>query len=362
MCRQKLKIFCSTLLLSSLLVLSGALSRNASAFSFGSTRNILFDPGYGNSFITVYNGNSSGQGVGPYYNVPLTLSADVNFMTANTNNIDPGVGGNLTAVQFALNDTLAANSLFTFSVRYLTNSYAMPIEYRGQVGGNFILLNSSCNTIAETTDSAGVDFTSGYTCTYWGYNSSNLTYLTINPSVYFQVPMIVQTSRKLNVVQLVTESGGGGSSGLTQADKEWLQNQIQQVVTSNNSGNTAINNVASEIEEMNERAEAEREEMEDNQDDLSDSAEDSAAEAESTGQTLLAAFTGFVNAIANADATNCTIPGNLGHFNMGNLNLCRDNPPALVQTIGSIFMILFFVPLSYATATKVISLFRSFQS
>ena len=120
--------------------------------------------------------------------------------------------------------------------------------------------------------------------------------------------------------------------------------------------------MASEIQEMNERAEAEREEMEDNQENLSDSAEDSGAEAESTGQSLLAAFTGFVNAITNADATNCTIPGNLGHFNMGNLNLCRDNPPALVQTIGSIFMILFFVPLSYATANKVISLFRSFQS
>ena len=105
----------------------------------------------------------------------------------------------------------------------------------------------------------------------------------------------------------------------------------------------------------------EREELEETQDDAEDTANDAGAQAEATGQSLLAAFTGFVNAVANADATNCTIPGNLGNFNMGNLNLCRDNPPALVQTIGSIFMILFFVPLSYATATKLIALFRSFN-
>lgn len=349
------------LLVSSLLVLSGVLSRNASAFSFGSTRNILFDPGYGHSSIEIYNGNSSGQGVGPYYNVPLTLSADINYMTANTNSVDQGAGGNLTAISFGLNDTLPANSLFNFSVRYLTVNYQHAVEYRGQQAGNFYLLNSDCNAIADTLN-GGVTYTSGYVCTYWGYVDSAKTFLSINPSVYFNVPMIVQTSRKLNVVALVTESGGGGSSGLTQSDKDWLQGQIQSVVNSNNSGNTAINNVASEIQEMNERAEAEREEMQDNQEDLSDSAEDSSAAAESTGQSLLAAFTGFVNAITNADATNCTIPGNLGHFNMGNLNLCRDNPPALVQTIGSIFMILFFVPLSYATATKVIALFRSFQT
>lgn len=115
-------------------------------------------------------------------------------------------------------------------------------------------------------------------------------------------------------------------------------------------------------EEMNDKDDEDRQNMEDQQSDSQDSSDDSQEEAESTGTTLLAAFSSFVTAITNASPSNCNLLMNMGNLNLGNVNLCQLSPPPAFQAIGSIFLILFCVPLSIATARKVINLFRSFQS
>lgn len=106
----------------------------------------------------------------------------------------------------------------------------------------------------------------------------------------------------------------------------------------------------------------EREELEDTQSDAETSADDSSDDAESQGTTLLAAFSAFVTAITSASPSNCNLDMDLGNLDLGVVNFCQLSPPASFQAIASIFMILFFVPLSIATARKVINLFRSFQT
>ncbi|MBO7736102.1 MAG: hypothetical protein J6S67_26260 [Methanobrevibacter sp.] len=278
---------------------------SASAFSLGTTRNILFDTGYGESSFEVYNGNSSGQGVGPYYNVYFSLSSDINFLTGNSNNVAQGEGGNITTLTFALNDTLPANSLFNFSVRYLTTGYSSPIEYRGQTGGNFYLLNSDCTTLAETDNNTGVTYTSGYVCTYWGYNSSNLTYLSFNPSVYFLVPIIVQTSRKLNLTPITFDSGSG-SSGLTQSDRDWLALQIQSINSSSHNDsaatysalqsilsaqNSTLGAIRAQTQQQHDDYENEVQREEDKQDELEEQSGDLSLSAQSTGNPFASLFT-----------------------------------------------------------------------
>lgn len=115
-------------------------------------------------------------------------------------------------------------------------------------------------------------------------------------------------------------------------------------------------------EDMNEKDEEDRNNIESQQSESSDTSDDSQEDAENTGTTLLAAFSSFVTAITSASPSNCNLLMNMGNLNLGNVNLCQLSPPAEFQVIASIFLILFCVPLSIATARKVISLFRSFQT
>lgn len=129
-----------------------------------------------------------------------------------------------------------------------------------------------------------------------------------------------------------------GSSGVTQQGIE-----------------NAINN---SIEEQKQQSE---QDFQDTQDDAQDSADDSADEAESSGSTLLGAFTSFLGALTNQSATTCVINADIGRFRMGNVDLCELDPPPAFQAISSIMVIGFTIPLSLALGRKMISLFRSFQ-
>lgn len=112
---------------------------------------------------------------------------------------------------------------------------------------------------------------------------------------------------------------------------------------------------------MNEKDDEDRDNIEQQSSTASSDSDSSAQDAEQAGTTLLGAFSAFVNALTNASPSNCVLDMDLGNLDMGNVDLCQLSPPAGFQAIASVFMILFCVPLSIATARKLISLFRSFQ-
>ena len=113
---------------------------------------------------------------------------------------------------------------------------------------------------------------------------------------------------------------------------------------------------------MQQQDQQDRQDLQDTSDDAEASADSSGEQAESTGSTLLQAFTSFVGALTSASASDCTINFNvMGYINGGNVDLCRLNLPSAFQAISSLVLIGFCVPLSIATARKMINLFRSFQ-
>lgn len=133
----------------------------------------------------------------------------------------------------------------------------------------------------------------------------------------------------------------------------------QIVYTSNSVTEYAI--VPDASAEMNQKDDEDRDNIDSQQSDSQSSSDDSQAAAESTGTTLLGAFSSFVTAITSASPSNCRFDMDLGNLDLGNVDLCELDPPAGFSAIASIFLILFCVPLSISTARKVISLFRSFQ-
>lgn len=115
------------------------------------------------------------------------------------------------------------------------------------------------------------------------------------------------------------------------------------------------------LDEQNQKDDQDRSNLEGQQESSSQDAGTSADMANQQGTTLLAAFTSFVNALTSATPSNCRLDMDLGNLDMGQVDLCQLSPPAGFSALASVFLILFCVPLSIATARKVISLFRSFQ-
>lgn len=79
-------------------------------------------------------------------------------------------------------------------------------------------------------------------------------------------------------------------------------------------------------------------------------------------QSLLSAITGFVGVISNATPTNCRITGDMGALDLGELDFCQDNPPAIITTIGTLILIAITIPITIWVVKKIISLFRSFTN
>lgn len=160
---------------------------------------------------------------------------------------------------------------------------------------------------------------------------------------------ITVNTNNQDVINAIVELKNSNSSWLSQ-----INQNIQEV-------RGAIVNLQNQQSQQNQQDQQDRENIENQQNDVSSSSDNSSNDARTTGTTLLGAFSGFVNALTNARPSNCKINMDLGNLDMGIVDLCQLSPPQPIPTIASIMLILFCVPLSIATARKVISLFRSFQ-
>lgn len=123
---------------------------------------------------------------------------------------------------------------------------------------------------------------------------------------------------------------------------------------------------AQAVDDLAEQEQKNREEDQQNLDNAQSSADnagsDSSSDATSAGTTLLAGFSAFTSALTNASASDCKLKMDMGNLNLGDVDLCSLSIPAPLQALSSIILIAFCVPLSLATAKKLIGLFRSFQT
>ena len=115
------------------------------------------------------------------------------------------------------------------------------------------------------------------------------------------------------------------------------------------------------LDEQNQKDDEDRSNLESQSESTDSDSADSAEDATEAGTTLLGAFSAFVSALTSATPSDCELDMDLGNLDMGNVDLCELDPPSGFSALASVFLILFCVPLSIATARKVINLFRSFQ-
>lgn len=119
-----------------------------------------------------------------------------------------------------------------------------------------------------------------------------------------------------------------------------------------------VTNLGNKIDNLNKDVEDKTEQESQNAQNQGDNSSQSATNA-TTG--LINAIGGFVGAITTASPSNCIINGNMGNFNMGNIDLCANPVPSFVQIISSLILIVICIPFAIIMFNRFIGLFRSFQ-
>lgn len=284
---------------------------------------------------------------------------DSNYGISFSGNINNWNTGWITNLNLQVNTPIPANSVFWITGYYYMNS-ASTNNFKGlQTSPEFIILESQVTNISGNGSGSASDSGLQYSYLIYSKNAHNTILFGNNELFVFSTGYNLFTVSNIISAQLSTDPSSNQLDGVLQ-DLDDIKLQLQSIAQ--NSQNQAISEMNQRDEERQQQEEDDRDNIEQQSSDAQDGADDSQQQAESTGSTLLAAFTAFVNALSNASPSNCNIDMDLGNLDLGNVNLCQLSLPAGFQAISSIFMILFCVPLSIATARKVISLFRSFQT
>lgn len=124
-----------------------------------------------------------------------------------------------------------------------------------------------------------------------------------------------------------------------------------------------LNQQKSEMTELNDSVQERNDKEYESVDNIDNqSASDITGTDNQNTTNLIGIFSSFVTAMGNASSTNCNFDGDFGNLDLGQMNFCQDNPPTIVQVIGSLVLIAVFVPLAYFLVNRIISEIRSFTN
>lgn len=120
----------------------------------------------------------------------------------------------------------------------------------------------------------------------------------------------------------------------------------------------AIQDQTDKVQEQIDRDNQDRSDMESQQSDSESSADDTAEAITSASDSLLAVIGNFVNIIINPPQRDCTINGDMGHMDLGAIDLCQLSPPPAISTIATLLVIGFVIPFAYGIISTILNLLK----
>lgn len=116
--------------------------------------------------------------------------------------------------------------------------------------------------------------------------------------------------------------------------------------------------IAQELKEQNDKDDQDRADIQSQQSDSEDGAEDSAEAITNASDSLLAVIGNFVNIVINPPRRDCTISGDMGHMDLGQIDLCQLTPPPAISVIATLLIIGFVIPFAYGIISTVLNLLK----
>ncbi|MBQ3445818.1 hypothetical protein IJG29_03815 [Candidatus Saccharibacteria bacterium] len=220
-------------------------------------------------------------------------------------------------------------------------------------GGSGTVLNIESSSVSYATTSW--DF--GWRNTLTIYVDLTLSGVPENTTGNFNVDIGIPTSSNIrNPFYLLTDA-----SYPDRADaKLYVEQNPTVILFSSNLDDALLSQQIAQQETMIQQNQTiidqnnqDRSNMENTSDSASDSADSSAASVTNASSSLLVIIGNFINVVLHPPQSDCNISGDMGHMDLGQINLCQLSLPPAFAVIGSILLIGLLIPF-------VISLINTF--
>lgn len=126
-----------------------------------------------------------------------------------------------------------------------------------------------------------------------------------------------------------------------------LQTQINQ--------NTTIINQNQQIIDQDNQ---DRQDLQNTSDSASDTATNLGNQVTARSTNLITLIGNFINVVLNPPASDCVIDGDMGHMDLGDIDLCELSPPPAISVIGGLLILGMLIPLVLAVIWRFIRLLR----
>lgn len=372
--------------------LSGIISAILMSFCSMPSASATGDIDYG--FRTYFKSASYSVGNGSYTVIPDGgVSGNIN-LTSGSN------GGTIGAVNLVLTDTINYDSVITISYNICGNGVD---SFKGFIpGGNFGIISQEFSRIG-TNDTCILGFvqlfTAGSTNTVPLNTSNNLIWLGANYSVKLagvsgyhlkgtpsqgqiddlrtemrtRLDDIIVQDKAINhrldligdhidttnvyLYQILNKLDESTTAGVIDAinsqsakeDERWAEQQKQR---------------EEDLKREEEQRKEDEKKAEDASSDSSQSSEDSQKEVDDASKNLFQILTDFVSAITGTSAGTCSISGDFGFFNAGNINLCTGagKITPVTTVVGTIMLIGLIVPAVISLLHRFVALYNEVMS
>lgn len=112
------------------------------------------------------------------------------------------------------------------------------------------------------------------------------------------------------------------------------------------------------LQQQIDRDNQDRDDISQSKDDADATAEDLSQDIDNASSSLLTIIGNFVNVIINPPQRDCVIDGDMGHMNLGQIDLCELSLPPSFQVISTLLMIGFIIPFAYSLISTFLSLLK----
>lgn len=239
---------------------------------------------------------------------------------------------------------IPANSLVSLDITYTyhSNTYSSNMYYYGLAfRDSRPLLYDSCSNInnSDYIIPGQAQAIGTFTCHYVFHQSSPSHIIESVPGSHIVVPVAgwQNSGEYFNIVIHQPKVSVLTNDGLSDDDRTWLEN-----VLSTTGGE--VSQVVQELQEQKAQDQQDRQDLENQQSDTEDSGEEAGQQISNASGNLITIIGNFFNILQHPNTSDCTIDGDMGHMDLGQIDLCQLPVPPAIGVIATILMIGVIIP------------------
>lgn len=136
-----------------------------------------------------------------------------------------------------------------------------------------------------------------------------------------------------------------------------IENQ-SRIINAQNATTDAVNNLNDTINQQNQQNQQDRQELENTSSSAENASDDSSQAVTDASSSLLVIMGNFIDIILHPPSSDCSIDADMGHMDLGQIDLCQLPVPPAVGTIATVLLIALLIPFVISLVNTFLSLLK----